>query len=117
MSRAIAVMGESGNGKSTAMRNLPPNETYYIDCDGKGLSWKGWRNQYNAENKNYTKTDNQQFLRMRQMMATHLLHTLPKALTPTFLRTTTTQQRAKVFWYSTDDQQPSPKGHSVLAAV
>ncbi len=59
MSRAIAVMGESGNGKSTAMRTLPPSETYYIDCDGKGLSWKGWRNQYNAENKNYTKTDNQ----------------------------------------------------------
>ena len=52
-------MGESGSGKTTAMRTLNPEETYYIDCDGKGLSWKGWRNQYNAEKKNYLRTDNQ----------------------------------------------------------
>ena len=50
-------MGESGSGKTTAMRNLPSNETCYIDCDGKGLSWKGWRKQYNLENKNYINTD------------------------------------------------------------
>ena len=25
--------------------------------DGKGLSWKGWRNQYNKQKKNYIKTD------------------------------------------------------------
>ena len=59
MSRAIAVMGESGSGKTTAMRTLDPKETYYIDCDGKGLSWKGWREQYNAANKNYIRTDDQ----------------------------------------------------------
>ncbi len=59
MSRAICVMGESGQGKTTAMRTLNPEETYYIDCDGKGLSWKGWREQYNAEKKNYFRTDNQ----------------------------------------------------------
>lgn len=59
MSRAIAVMGESGSGKTTAMRTLNPKETYYIDCDGKGLSWKGWRQQYNKENVNYFRTDNQ----------------------------------------------------------
>lgn len=53
MSKAILVMGESGSGKTTAMRNLPPSETYYIDCDGKGLAWKGWRSQYNSKNKNY----------------------------------------------------------------
>ncbi len=52
-------MGESGSGKTTAMRTLNPDETYYIDCDGKGLSWKGWRNQYNAEKKNYLRTDQQ----------------------------------------------------------
>lgn len=50
-------MGESGSGKTTSMRNLPSNETFYIDCDGKGLSWKGWRTQYNVDNKNYWKTD------------------------------------------------------------
>lgn len=59
MSKAICIMGESGSGKTTAMRTLNPEETYYIDCDGKGLSWKGWRNQYNAEKKNYLVTDQQ----------------------------------------------------------
>lgn len=44
--KCIGVMGESGSGKTTAMRNLPPEETYYIDCDKKGLNWKGWRSQY-----------------------------------------------------------------------
>lgn len=53
MSKSILIIGESGSGKTTSMRNLPPEKTYYIDCDGKGLSWKGWRKQYNAENKNY----------------------------------------------------------------
>ena len=53
MSRLICVMGESGSGKTTAMRTLDPNTTYYIDCDGKGLAWKGWRKQYNTEKKNY----------------------------------------------------------------
>ena len=53
MSRLVCVMGESGSGKTTAMRTLDPKTTYYIDCDGKGLSWKGWRGQYSVENKNY----------------------------------------------------------------
>lgn len=39
-------MGESGSGKTTSMRNLPPKETFYLDCDKKGLNWKGWRDQY-----------------------------------------------------------------------
>ena len=39
------------------MRNLDPKTTLYIDCDKKGLSWKGWRKQYNKANKNYIKTD------------------------------------------------------------
>jgi hypothetical protein len=38
------------------MRSLDPKTTYYIDADGKGLSWKGWRSQYNSENKNYKQT-------------------------------------------------------------
>lgn len=53
MAKVICVMGESGSGKTTSLRNLPPEETLYIDCDGKGLSWKGWRKQYNTESKNY----------------------------------------------------------------
>lgn len=53
MSKLICVMGESGSGKTTAMRTLDPKTTYYIDSDGKGLAWKGWRKQYNEEAKNY----------------------------------------------------------------
>lgn len=50
-------MGESGSGKTTSMRNLDPETTFYIDCDKKGLSWKGWREQYNVDKKNYLVTD------------------------------------------------------------
>jgi hypothetical protein len=50
-------MGESGSGKTTAMRNLPPDETFYLDCDKKGLNWKGWRQQYNIDKKNYWSSD------------------------------------------------------------
>ena len=57
MSRVIGVMGESGSGKTTAMRNLPPGETFYIDSDKKGLNWKGWRTQYSADKKNYWASD------------------------------------------------------------
>lgn len=55
-------MGESGSGKTTAMRNLPPDETFYMDCDKKGLNWKGWRNQYNPEKKNYWSSDSFQVI-------------------------------------------------------
>ena len=57
MAKVIGLMGESGSGKTTAMRNLPEKETYYIDCDKKGLNWKGWKKQYSSENKNYWKSD------------------------------------------------------------
>lgn len=57
MSNVICIAGESGSGKTTSMRNLDPKTTLYIDCDKKGLSWKGWRKQYSEENKNYIKTD------------------------------------------------------------
>lgn len=57
MSKVICIAGESGSGKTTAMRNLDPNTTLYIDADKKGLSWKGWKTQYNTENRNYIRTD------------------------------------------------------------
>ena len=53
MSRLICIMGESGSGKTTSMRTLDPAITYYIDSDGKGLAWKGWRSQYSVEKRNY----------------------------------------------------------------
>lgn len=53
MSKAIMILGASGSGKTTSLEHLDPKLTFYIDADGKGLSWKGWRNQYNKTNKNY----------------------------------------------------------------
>ena len=57
MSKVIGVMGESGSGKTTSMRNLDPKVTFYIDSDKKGLNWKGWRKQYSVDNKNYWSSD------------------------------------------------------------
>lgn len=57
MARIIGIMGESGSGKTTSLRNLDPKKTIYMDCDKKGLSWKGWRKDYNVENKNYFQDD------------------------------------------------------------
>ena len=56
MSRGILVMGESGSGNTTSLRTLNPQETFIIESDGKGLSWRGWKKQYSKENKNYFET-------------------------------------------------------------
>lgn len=57
MANVIGIMGESGSGKTTSMRNLDPKTTFYVDCDKKGLSWRGWRKLYNGDSKNYVSTD------------------------------------------------------------
>ena len=57
MAKVLGIMGESGSGKTTSMRNLDPKTTFYIDCDKKGMSWKGWKDSYKEELKNYTATD------------------------------------------------------------
>lgn len=53
MAQVICIAGESGSGKTTSLRNLDPATTYIFDCDKKGLSWKGWKKQYNSDSKNY----------------------------------------------------------------
>lgn len=67
MAKVLCVMGESGSGKTTSLRNLDPAKTLYIDCDGKGLSWRGWRNQYNEEKKNYFRASKKE--QVRKMLA------------------------------------------------
>jgi len=57
VSKVIGLMGESGSGKTTSLRNLPPKETFYIDADKKGLNWKGWKTQYNPDKANYWQSD------------------------------------------------------------
>lgn len=57
MARIIGIMGESGAGKTTSLRNLDPKTTIYMDCDKKGMSWKGWKDSYNVKNGNYFKDD------------------------------------------------------------
>jgi len=56
MATVLAIAGESGSGKTTSLRNLDPKTTYIIDADRKGLSWRGWKKQYNKESKNYLQT-------------------------------------------------------------
>lgn len=57
MAKTICIMGESGSGKTSAMRNLDPATTLYLDCDKKGLNWKGWKQQYNTDKRNYLAID------------------------------------------------------------
>ena len=60
MANVVGIFGDSGSGKTTSFRNIDPKTTIYVDCDKKGLSWKGWKKDFNAENKNYIVTDSPQ---------------------------------------------------------
>ena len=44
----ICIVGESGTGKSTSLRNLNPEETFIISTTGKPLPFKGWRKKYTS---------------------------------------------------------------------
>lgn len=57
MAVAVCIIGESGHGKTTSLRNLPPNETYFIDADKKKMAWRGFKKQYCDANKNYIATN------------------------------------------------------------
>lgn len=46
----ILVLGESGCGKSTSLRNLDPKETFIISTTSKPLPWRGWKKQYTKFN-------------------------------------------------------------------
>lgn len=50
MSTNILVIGESGTGKSTALRNVDEKTTHVIMTHGKPLPFKGWRSKFNEGN-------------------------------------------------------------------
>ena len=51
MSSGILVMGHSGTGKSTSLRNLPPEETFIFNVVGKPLPFRGWKKNYSLASK------------------------------------------------------------------
>lgn len=46
MGSAVLILGESGTGKSTSIRTLPPTETFVINVVGKTLPFKGSQKSY-----------------------------------------------------------------------
>jgi len=46
MSTAALILGESGTGKSTSIRNLDPSETFIVNVIGKPLPFKGALSKY-----------------------------------------------------------------------
>lgn len=46
MSNNVLIIGESGSGKSTSIRNLPPEETFIINVINKPLPFKGAAKRY-----------------------------------------------------------------------
>jgi ribosomal protein L30E len=53
MSKLLAVVGDTGTGKSHSIQFLNPKETYIINVAGKELPFKGSSKLYNTDNKNY----------------------------------------------------------------
>lgn len=62
MAKMLLVMGEPASGKTVSLRNIPKKELYYIDCDKKGLNYKGWKNDFNEEKKNYLRSNDGDFI-------------------------------------------------------
>ena len=54
MANAIAIVGDSGSGKSTSIGQIPelgiqgldPSETFLINVKGKPLPMRGWKSKY-----------------------------------------------------------------------
>lgn len=57
MSNTILIIGESGSGKSSSIRNLDPSETAIINVLDKPLPFKGFKSKYNKDKLNYLATD------------------------------------------------------------
>lgn len=58
MATLVFIVAESGKGKSTSLRNLDENQTFIINSDQKVLPFKGAKNKYTVEKKNYLQSSN-----------------------------------------------------------
>lgn len=64
MGTLIGIVGESGRGKSTSLRNLDPSETFIINVAGKALPIRGYKKKYldvkttDMKTGNYVETHN-----------------------------------------------------------
>lgn len=56
MAQLVFLVGKSGMGKSTSLRNLNPEETVIINTDQKALPFKNFSAKYSEEKRNYRKT-------------------------------------------------------------
>lgn len=56
MGQLVFVVGKSGMGKSTSLRNLNPEETVIVNTDQKALPFKQFSQKYSEEKRNYKKT-------------------------------------------------------------
>lgn len=52
MASKILILGGSGVGKTTSLRNLDPKSTYINQVVRKDLPFRGWKAKFNKENKN-----------------------------------------------------------------
>jgi ABC-type ATPase involved in cell division len=52
MAELVFVIGRSGTGKSTSIRNLKPEETVIINSDQKALPFRKFKELYNEEKGN-----------------------------------------------------------------
>lgn len=58
MANNVIILGKSGSGKSTSIRDLNPKETVVINTLNKRLPFKGSNGMYSASNKNLFPADN-----------------------------------------------------------
>lgn len=63
MANKILIVGDSGKGKSTSMRNLSPESTFIVNVENKELPWRGFKKSYKSLSKenpegNMISTDN-----------------------------------------------------------
>ena len=101
MATGILFIGNSGAGKSTALRTLNPDETLIINADKKSLPWPRWKKQYNAEKKNYVVCDSakaiQQYLKVVSEQRPQIKNVVIDTLNGVMLAVEMAERKANTF--------------------